>query len=509
MTKKQHMISKSSYVESYNCSKKMWLSHHKPFLKEEMTEAEKLNIEDGNQVGSLAITHVDFSGGVLIDTKNKKVAAEDTKKALKNKDIKFIYEATFIVNNLIVQVDILQKNDNNTFDIIEVKASGKVKKHYLIDVAFQRYVLSQSNLIVEKTFLMHLNRDYSFSNSLDLKGLFFVEDVSAHIGLYFNEVEEKVKSYVSFVNEKVEPVALVGSHCKTPHKCPYYKYCHKSINEDSVEKLSRLSTKKRTILSNENIKYIKDISGVVKNKLTHRQNIQLQVATDNSTHIEKAAIKDFLSQLVFPLNHLDFEATNRAIPIFDGMHPNQFVVYQASIHLEQKNRAVQHFSFLHLNNNDPRKNLISFLLENLNNSGSIVVWNKSFEATRIKELASQFPEYSDKLLSLIPRMIDLAIVFQKTWLYNHCLQGSASIKYVLPFLVPELSYDRLFIRNGTDSQAFYVKMLKKDFKGGMYNKVKKGLLEYNRLDTWSMLAIRRRLASMVGLKVSNQVVESV
>ena len=110
------MISKSSYVDSYNCSKKMWLSHHKPFLKEEMTEAEKLNIEDGNQVGSLAITHVDFSGGILIDTTNKKVAAENTIKALKNKDIKFIYEATFIHNNLIVQVDILQKNDNNTFE---------------------------------------------------------------------------------------------------------------------------------------------------------------------------------------------------------------------------------------------------------------------------------------------------------------------------------------------------------------------------------------------------------
>ena len=478
----------------------MWLSHHKPFLKEEMTEAEKLNIEDGNQVGSLAITHVDFSGGILIDTTNKKVAAENTIKALKNKDIKFIYEATFIHNNLIVQVDILQKNDNNTFDIIEVKASGKVKKHYLIDVAFQKYVLTQKGLNVEKTSLMHLNKEYAFSTSLDLKGLFVVEDITAHIGLYFNEVEEKVKSYVSFVNEKVEPTALVGSHCKNPHKCPYYKYCHKSINEDSVEKLSRLSTKKRTLLATENIKYIKDISAEVKNKLTHRQNIQLKAATDNSTHMEKGLIKEFLSQLVFPLNHLDFEATNRAIPIFDGMHPNQFVVYQASIHHEEKNGEVKHFSFLHLNNTDPRKHLISFLLENLNNNGSIVVWNKSFEATRIKELAKQFSEFEKELLSLVSRMVDIRDIFSQNMIYSHAFQGSSSIKYILPVLCPTLSYDRLFIRNGNDSQAYYVKMINGDFKGGMYHKIKKALLEYNKLDTFAMVEILRKVIKMSKMK---------
>ena len=182
------MISKSSYVESYGCLKNMWLSTHKPFLKDEMSEADKLNIEDGNQVGELALTYNDFSGGVLIDTKNKRVAVIETRAALKNSAVKFIYEATFFFQNTIVQVDILKKNEDGTFDIIEVKAAGKVKKHYLIDVAFQKWVLNKNNMVVNETYLMHLNKEYILGKELDLSGLYIIEKLGTSIDLYYEEV---------------------------------------------------------------------------------------------------------------------------------------------------------------------------------------------------------------------------------------------------------------------------------------------------------------------------------
>ena len=36
--------------------------------------------------------------------------------------------------------------------------------------------------------------------------------------------------------------------------------------------------------------------------------------------------------------------------------------------------------------------------------------------------------------------------FQKKWYYTHEMKGSYSIKFVLPALVPELSYDELEIK---------------------------------------------------------------
>lgn len=501
------MISKSAYVESYGCTKNMWLAANKPFLKEEMSEADKLNIEDGNQIGELALSHQNFSGGILIETSNKKIAIVETRKALKDDSVKFIYEATFFFQNTIIQVDILKKNEDGTFDIIEVKAAGRIKKHYLVDVAFQKWVLQNNGMTVSNTSLMHLNKEYMLGESLDLNQLFLVENLGTSIDLYFNEVTDRVKELTDIMNNPLEPTAVLGSHCKNPHRCPFYKYCNKAVNEDSVEKLSRISKKKRDAFASENIKYIKDINEELQSKLTTRQKIQFEVANTNETHLDVEAIKEFLDKLVFPLNHLDFEATNRAVPIFKGMKPNQFIVYQASIHNEKEDGDVSHVEYLHMNSSDPRQPMVDFLLNNLNNDGSIIVWNKSFEATRIKELAKMFPVHGEALLALIPRMVDLAVIFQKTMIYNHTLQGSASIKYVLPFMVPELSYDRLFIRNGNDSQAFYVKMIKGYFEGAMKKKVKNALIEYNRLDTWSMVAIRRRLAVMVGMPCAQGVTE--
>ena len=47
------------------------------------------------------------------------------------------------------------------------------------------------------------------------------------------------------------------------------------------------------------------------------------------------------------------------------------------------------------------------------------------------------------------------VPFQQRWYYTHEMKGSYSIKYVLPALVPELSYDDLDIKDGgTASNTF-------------------------------------------------------
>lgn len=484
------LISKTLYVNSYNCYKKAWLNKYKKHLREPISLAGQLNISEGHKIGQLAIQHTD-SNGLLIHTKDKESALSATKKAIKDKVI-HIFEATFKYKNQYVQVDILKNNLDGTFDIIEVKSANKLKEHHKIDVGFQKYVVERNGLTVNKVYMKHLNPDYQLNGTLNCDQLFKLEDYTDYANVELLMVEENVYNLNKVLESKIEPKSDCGSKCLNPHKCEFYNYCHKEINKDSVENLSRLSEKKRVELKELKIKYIKDIPKDF--ELTERQTIQRECAVTNKFHMNEKEISKWLKNIKYPAYYLDFEATNRAIPSLNNMKPNQFLVYQASIHKQELSKSkLIHSEFLHLGKNDPREGLILYLKEKLGKKGSIVVWNKSFEATRLKELGLQLPQYKDLLDSFIDRFYDLADIFTKTLCYHHDMEGSASIKYVLSVIDPKFSYDRLIIKNGNDSQAHYIKMIAGKYKGGMYNKMKKALLEYNKLDTLAMFVIKESL----------------
>jgi len=73
---------------------------------------------------------------------------------------------------------------------------------------------------------------------------------------------------------------------------------------------------------------------------------------------------------------------------------------------------------------------------------------KRFERGKLNDLIDVFPEYSNELREIINRLKDLMIPFQQKWYYTPKMKGSYSIKYVLPALVPELSYNDLEIKEG-------------------------------------------------------------
>jgi len=84
------------------------------------------------------------------------------------------------------------------------------------------------------------------------------------------------------------------------------------------------------------------------------------------------------------------------------------------------------------------------------------------------------------------------IPFQQKWYYTPEMRRSYSIKYVLPALVPELSYNDLDIKEeGTASNTF-LSMVNKTFEGDV-KETRKQLLEYCELDTFAMVKILQKL----------------
>ena len=146
---------------------------------------------------------------------------------------------------------------------------------------------------------------------------------------------------------------------------------------------------------------------------------------------------------------MDFETFMPAVPLYDDSRPYQQIPFQYSLHYqEDPNSDLKHFEFLADAKGDPRIPFIENLLRDTEGEGDILVYNQSFEMSRLKEIARDFPQFANDIEERLTRIKDLMLPFQKKYFYKPEMQGSYSIKKVLPALVPDMSYDGLEIAEG-------------------------------------------------------------
>src|SRR6185437_16005560 len=100
------------------------------------------------------------------------------------------------------------------------------------------------------------------------------------------------------------PDIRIGNHCSDPYPCPLYDHCWSFLPELNVTTLYR-GTEKAFKLLAAGVAHLKDIPDDF--KLTDNQEIQRRTAINGAPHIDKPAIKAFLSQLQYPVCYLDFE----------------------------------------------------------------------------------------------------------------------------------------------------------------------------------------------------------
>ncbi len=77
---------------------------------------------------------------------------------------------------------------------------------------------------------------------------------------------------------------------------------------------------------------------------------------------------------------------------------------------------------------------------------------ENFEKGRNKEIAAMCPRCAPFLDDFNNRVVDLMVPFKDDWFVDKDFFGRASIKNVLPVLVPELSYKQLTLQDGTAAQ---------------------------------------------------------
>ena len=146
-------LTKSKYLSGLQCHKRLWNEDKHPDRAAGISKSQQRKFDQSKEVGILARDY--FPEGVLIDAIDPLVAVKQTEEAIKRGE-KYIFEASFIFNDVLVKCDILQK-DSNSWKIVEVKASTSVKKEHLPDLAIQKYVLTGQGLPISETQLMLIN----------------------------------------------------------------------------------------------------------------------------------------------------------------------------------------------------------------------------------------------------------------------------------------------------------------------------------------------------------------
>jgi len=485
-----HLLSKSSFIKGLQCEKHLYLYKYHYKEMDELSEMQKSIFKRGTNVGELAQQL--FPGGEIAaqgDPPNYEKALLRTQELIKS-GAKVIYEAAFTFNEVLSIADIIVK-EGNYWKIFEVKSSTSISETYINDAALQYYVISSQGIKVKDFSIIYINNQYVRNGKLDLGKLFTTESVLGLILPLQDSVKENIVKFKKVLLKKQIPDIDIGEHCYQPYVCGFYNYCRKHIPENSIFDFSGMHLAKKYELYREGIVKLEDVPKEY--PLNKNNQIQLDVYKKGKPLIDKEAIKNFLSDLNYPLYFMDFETFQPAVPLFDNSKPYQQIPFQYSIHFkESKKSQLKHFEFLAEQGADPRKKFIEGLLRDTKNPGDIIVYNKTFEITRLKEIARDFPEYADEIEKRINRVKDLMIPFQKKYYYAPEMQGSYSIKYVLPALVPELSYDELEINEGgLASIAYESVQMESDLM--RIADIKQQLLEYCKLDTLAMVRILEKL----------------
>ena len=488
-------ISKSAYIRGLQCPKSLFLEKHNRELKV-VSEATQSLFRNGNMVGEVARGL--FPGGVMIPNIPGKNGQDKqirlTREAIES-GAEVIYEAAFLHDGGFAKLDILRKGEaGDGWEIHEVKSGTSVSTVYREDVAFQYHVVTGTGLHVSSANLLFINNQYIRQGELDLHELFVCEDATQFAqerGTFV--VEELARQRGIIAGDMPEPG--IGKHCSNPYECEYKTHCWQHVPEDSVFDIRGNGIDKFSLYS-QGIVAQADISAKLLELMNakQRQQVEATIAQENSINVD--AIKGFLCGLEFPICLFDVESFTTPVPMFVGLKPYQQTAFQFSLHVVEENGDIRHHEFLAEPGIDPRESFIKSLAVSMPVEGCVIAFNKSFETAILQGLAKRFPEFDSHINNWIGGMVDLMVPFRKRDVYYWQMKGSYSIKYVLPALVPELTYEGYEIANGSAAMEAYHTMCKMKDDAGKLAQIRANLLRYCQLDTYAMVRLIEALRGL-------------
>ena len=493
----RHRLSKSRFVAGQQCHKLLWWKVHEPDAVE--LQPDKVlqdRFDQSAQVGALA--REQFPGGTLIALPHGAVAERvEATRAAMAAGAPSIYEATFVADGVYAAVDVLLRELDGRWRLIEVKSSKSQKEEHLLDAAIQLYVAEKSGVPVSAVEIMHLCPECRHP---DLSNLFTRTEVTEGARALLPAIPAQIEAQLAMLASG-QPDVEIGLHCSEPYECPFQERCWPK-DEDHISRLYNVGRKKRCAdYMAAGVHRIGDIPP--KKKLPDAAKRQVRALKERRTIVEEGlaeALKPFDCRLGF----LDFETIQRAVPVWPGMGPWDQEPAQFSYHefdytrsaLTPEDESRGHVEFLAEGADDCRPLLAERMIAATRNAERVVSFSP-FELTRIRGLQRSVPDLKNELVELEQKLIDLLPVL-RDHVYHPEFHGSFSLKVVLPVMVPEVSYEDLVIFDGMVASVEIARLLfvARKVSEAERDRVRGDLLKYCRRDTWATVKLLSRLRAL-------------
>ena len=494
----QHMaetlrLTKTDFVHYLRCPKSLWLLKRKPemYPRGEFSDFLKKITLEGYEVEAYAETL--FPGGVKLPAVGN--AEEKTREALEKKT-PVLFQATFAAEDgQFARTDILERNGDGTYSLCEVKSSTEVKRgakrDHIKDACFQKIALEKNGLRVGKVYIIHANGAYVRGGAVNPYGLLKKTEVTEAV----EEAEEGVKVDIQNALALLRADAIDETGCSCYRKtrsnhCDAFAHFNGEYPPHAVWELGNIREKKLNELLERGAVTLSSVPDDI--ELNERQMRQVRSVIENRPIIDAGRIRELFGTLQFPLYFFDYETASNAVPRIEGTGPWQQIPFQYSLHTLHTDGTLRHTDCVS-ESLSGCADVIRSLTESAGKTGSFVSWHASFEKTRNTEMGKCHPEYREALGDINERTFDLEDVCKEAYT-DARFRGSTSIKKVLPVLCPELSYEGLAVRDGTQAMERWFAMIESEDESERAE-ILENLREYCKLDTLAMVEIYRALRS--------------
>ncbi|MFH7325859.1 DUF2779 domain-containing protein [Desulfurivibrio sp. C05AmB] len=477
-------LSKSRIIIHRQCPRRLWLQVYRP----ELAVVEKAATEmmaTGRRVGEVARTL--FPNGLLMPEGDLKQARWETDAALALRPRRPLFEATFSHQQVLVQADILYPAGNG-YRMAEVKAANEVKEYHYDDAAVQAWVIRQAGVRLHRVEICHLNRDYIYPGGDNWHGLFALSDITSEVKDRRKAIPTWVSDAQRTLGQTVQPRVQTGVQCRQPFACPFFTHCEPNaiaeLRPCDLQVLPRAGSLV-TMLRESGFTSLKDVPPEKLNNPVQQRIRRTLIA--NRAEIDPVA-GEILGGLPYPRYYLDFETMQFAIPFWIGTSPYAQIPFQWSCHVEKRaGGKLREHSFLADGANNPCRELTENLLAAVGKMGPIFVYS-SFEQSRLKNLASQYPDLAPAIEKVMKRLVDLLPITKKYY-YHPDMRGSWSLKAVLPTIAPDLDYSNLPVADGLMAQEAFQEIMRPETKVRRRNQLRRQLVEYCGLDTLALVRL--------------------
>jgi len=482
-------LTKSRFLSGLQCQKRLWFEIHQPLEEEvepgpavlqgrsfdEVVQRLHPGVVISREAGmSAAIAETErllLLGGALVPT--------------------VIYQPAFRSGDLAVIADVLRRAPAG-FELIEVKATTAVKETHIPDVAFQALVLRRAGLPVQGMFIGHVNNQFVLKRLGRYEGILTEAEVTDEVMASLPTVADQATECQRIIQQPWVPTKEVGDHCFTPYDCPFIGRCHRDLPvgpEYHVDLLPRSGKVTHALIEDG----YDDLRDVPAGRLTNAVHLRVLDATVTGTPYFDVAATMELRGFAPPFSYLDFETINMAVPEVIGTHPYEQVPFQWSVHVERSARDISHAEFLAIESFGDFRAMALALITALPADGPVFAYNASFERGVLDRLADLAPEYAAGLNAIAQRLFDLLTVTRRAY-YHRDMQGSWSIKNVMPTIAASLNYDLMGeVQGGGGAQSAFLELRDPGTSPERVAELRAALLGYCKHDTWVMVVLRRFL----------------